>query len=68
VIFILDKNQSAADINQNTPTIAVIIPNVLDQTALCVPASPSSSTKLTDWHKYETTLSEVERVSGFVFH
>jgi endonuclease G len=67
VIFILDKNQSAADINQNTPTIAVVIPNVLDRMALCAPVGSSSSMPA-DWHKYETTLSEVERISGFVFH
>lgn len=81
IIFILDQNQSAADINSNTESIAVIMPNVLksgkrpldDRTELC--SNKNLSTALTvagttasnpmDWAQYKTTVAEVERLSGF---
>ncbi|MBC7420066.1 MAG: DNA/RNA non-specific endonuclease [Bdellovibrio sp.] len=75
VIFLVDTNQSAADIGPNTETIAVIMPNTNPDgsqpsiTSPCLPiavvlntASPTS-----DWEKYKTTLNEVEKLSGITF-
>ncbi len=79
LIIILDKSQTPADINVNTPMIAVIMPNLLksgkkpleDKVELCSnknlssAASTSISSSINDWEVYKTTLSEVEKISGF---
>jgi DNA/RNA endonuclease G (NUC1) len=74
VIYILDANQTAADINSNTPTIAVIMPNILrsgkkpieDHSELCNTSThPFAPSITTDWKIYQTSVSEVEKESGF---
>lgn len=78
IIFILDKNQTAADINSNTPVIAVIMPNLLksgkrpldDKAELCSNRNFSTTENLvntSDWQQYKTSVSEIERLSGFKF-
>lgn len=74
VIYILNSNQGPADINAQTPSIAVIMPNILqsgstdlsDKNELCRPITTSGVDKR-DWEKYKTTLSEVEKLSGLKF-
>ncbi len=76
IIFILDKNQTPADINSTTPVIAVIMPNLLksgkkpleDRTELCSNRNLSPSGTIvdpTDWEQYKTTVAEIEKLSGF---
>ena len=81
VLIILDKNQTISDINDKTPVMAVIMPNILksgkkpldDRTELCSNKNlnPSSAvaaggaSAINDWEQYKTTLDEVEKVSGF---
>jgi len=77
VLIVLDKNQSMNDVNDSTPIIAVIMPNLLqsgkkpheDVTELCTGkvTSYSNHPMSNDWHNYQTTLSEVERQTGFKF-
>lgn len=74
IIFILEANQTPSDINVNTPTISVIMPNLLksgkkpfeDQKELCASSThaliPSSKD---DWKKYQTTAEEIEKQAGF---
>lgn len=74
VIFILNSNQTMNDINADTPKIAVIMPNVLQDGS-----SPSTndqgncetlrtnSTDKKDWMRYITTVGEIERLSGLKF-
>jgi len=72
VIFILEANQTPADINTSTQTIAVIMPNVLhdgskveaNENQPCKTFLPALVDR-NDWVKYKTTLSEVERLAGF---
>jgi endonuclease G len=72
VIVILDANQGPEDINADTQVISVVMPNTLqdgskplnDLTQLCKPLSAGTLDK-NDWIKYKTTLSEVEKLSGF---
>lgn len=74
IVIFLNANQTVADINENTENIAVIMPNILssgktpldDKKELCDEASQQPSEK-PDWRKFKTTISEVERVSGFQF-
>lgn len=75
VVFILDANQSPSDINQNTPNIAVIMPNVLKNGDAPVPNSPNcegtraapSAEDSNDWRQYVTTISEVETEASLSF-
>jgi endonuclease G len=71
IIVILDANQTFADINKNTQMIAVVMPNVLEDGTkpinhadACKFAQPPPSTDHDDWQKYQTTVSEIERLSG----
>ncbi len=74
VIFILEANQTAKDITATTPTIAVIMPNILQDGStpvsnaqgLCKPLSVKTTDR-TDWQKYKTTVTEIENVSGLHF-
>ena len=73
IIYILEANQTARDINTNTPTISVIMPNILksgkkplqDLQELC---SSSTHTLLAapkdDWKKYQTSIAEIEKEAG----
>lgn len=75
IIFILDANQSAQDINQNTPVISAIMPNILgngktpfaNRAELCKAFFPGKE-DTADWKKYQTTLAEVEKISGVNIH
>jgi endonuclease G len=78
IIYVLNADQSSSDINVNTPTIAVIMPNILqsgkkpfeDPQELCntsthpIIAADANITK-NDWQKYQTTVDEIEKESGF---
>jgi len=74
IIYILNANQEPSSIDVKTPSIAVIMPNILqngstdlsDKKELCKPVTGESSDRR-DWEKYKTTLSEVERLSGLKF-
>lgn len=72
-IFILESNQSPNDINAKTPSISVIIPNLLksgkrpheDSQELCKSSTHAfAPTSPLDWQKYQTTIEEVEKKSG----
>jgi DNA/RNA endonuclease G (NUC1) len=71
IIYILNSNQGAADINASTPVIAVVMPNILqdgsapetNSAQLCKPLSVAGADR-TDWVKYKTTISEIESLSG----
>ena len=76
VIYVLNQDQSAAEINADTVSVAVIIPNLLqngqrpfeDLQNLCSSSTYPPLQNLTnnDWQKYQTTISEVEKESGFI--
>ncbi|MBC7464427.1 MAG: DNA/RNA non-specific endonuclease [Bdellovibrio sp.] len=70
VIVILDANQTIADITPSTPMITVIMPNTLEDGSNptigrgCSAFATSTLSGSTDWQKYQTTLSEIEKLSG----
>lgn len=74
IIYILDANQGPENINAQTPAIAVIMPNMLqngstdlsNKSELCKPVSGSGGSR-NDWEQYKTTLSEIENLSGLTF-
>lgn len=74
IIYMLDANQGPEHINAQTPSIVVIMPNILqngstdlsDKIELCKPISVNTVDRR-DWEKYKTTLSEVENLSGLKF-
>ncbi len=75
IIFILEPNQTVADIHQNTPMIAVIMPNTLKNGQAPVPSTPNCGGSATDslgskedWKQYQTSLTEIENKSNLVFH
>lgn len=71
VIFILNANENPEDINAGTEVVSVIMPNTLQDGSrpldnkidLCKPVILGPNDK-NDWHKYETTIAEVEKLSG----
>jgi endonuclease G len=72
VIYILDANQTAADINANTPMIAVIMPNVLQDGSKPLGKTGCNevlapSTNWNDWQQYQTGLVQVQQASGLQF-
>lgn len=74
IVVFLKSNETIADINENTESVAVIMPNTLasgkipqdDQKELCDEAKNGAPTKA-GWQNFKTTISEVERISGFKF-
>ncbi len=72
IIFILDQNQNASDINKATPTISVVMPNLLkngdrpmdNPDQLCNPTHNIVETDPNDWEKFKTTTQEIEKISG----
>lgn len=74
LIYVLNSNQNANDIDIRKPTIAVIMPNMLqngstdlsDRAELCKPII-TNGTDSRDWEKYKATLSEVEKLSNLSF-
>lgn len=74
IVVFLKPNQTVADINEKTESVAVIMPNKLasgknpmdDQDELCKEATKGAPTNAT-WQSFKTTIAEVERQSGFKF-
>ena len=71
VIFILDANQSPADISASTQSIAVIMPNTMQDGShptldgsKCPIFEEPRVVDMNDWQKYQTTVTEVENLSG----
>lgn len=71
ILIILEANQTPKDINQNTPIISVLMPNVLedgskplDHAKLCGTSPPINVLNVNDWEQYKTSLAEIKRVSG----
>ncbi len=75
IIFLVNANLSAADINSNTETIAVVMPNTNEDgsapsvTSPCpLPAnSLNTAGSINDWEEYKTTIADVEKLSGIIF-
>ncbi len=74
MIVILDAGQDFRSINSQTPTIAVIMPNILanganptDRALLCNYMTPDT-VSTTDWQKYASTVSDIESISGVRLH
>lgn len=73
IVFVLDANQAFADIGPNTRAVAVIMPNVLQDgtkpigSAACGGQPIGSSVDRNDWQKYQSTLAEIQRISGIQF-
>ncbi len=74
IIYVLNAGQNISDINADTPTISVIMPNILQDGSLpdqnpqdlCKPLNIKSADKK-DWEKYKTTINEIENISGLKF-
>ncbi len=71
IIYFINADQTAKDINSETPTIAVIMPNVLQDGSSplnnpqrCLAPLINQSSNRMDWQKYVTTIEEVEKESG----
>ncbi len=71
VIFILGPNQTPKQITATTPSIAVMIPNVLSdgskpvQTSkVCDDLEKPVRVDRDEWKKYKTTVAEIERATG----
>lgn len=74
IIFVLEANQTPGDIDSKTPTISVIMPNILksgkkpleDLKELCASSTHVLAPPLKDdWKKYQTTAEEIEKQAGF---
>jgi endonuclease G len=74
IIFVLDSNQNFGDINAKTETIAVLMPNMLQDGStpdknpegLCAQIDTRNEDK-TDWEKYKTSVDEIQKISGLTF-
>lgn len=75
IIFILDADQSASDIDASTPYIAVVMPNVLKNGQKPVANTPNCGGSMRestgggrdDWRQYQTTIKDIESLSGIHF-
>lgn len=75
VIFVLEAHQTAADINQNTEMISVMMPNVLSdgrkptESNVCETRQKLRQMNLRNqtWEKYRVSLEEIEKASGIDF-
>ncbi len=74
LIFMLDQNQTARDIDAKTPVIAAIFPNVnrdgspISDLRKCPPMNAQAGNDdVNDWKKYQTSVAEIERESGLKF-
>jgi endonuclease G len=71
VIFILNPNERPEDITRNTTHISVLMPNILssgekpldNMKELCR-GETGSSTDRDDWLKYQTSIEDIEKISG----
>jgi endonuclease G len=74
VIYILNAEQTPENIDAQTPSLAVVIPNMLqngstdlsDKKELCKPLKSETSERR-DWEKYKTTIDNVEKMTGLKF-
>lgn len=72
IIFVLDKNQGPNDINRNTETISVIMPNVLSNGQKPTNGNACEMQRLDalklvpqfPWEKYKVSVDDVQKVSG----
>lgn len=69
IVYILENDQNISDINQETPTIAVIMPNTLKDGSVpdfsngCKTITANTlvdDSKSLMWEKYKTTVNEIE--------
>lgn len=72
VVFLLNANQSPSDIGPNTEVIAVIMPNLLQDGSKPIGNAPCNapmtySSSADDWQRYQTTVAEIEKISGIHF-
>ena len=72
IVIILSANQGPSDIGPNTPAIAVVMPNLLQDGSKPVNGAACGAMTMTaidhtDWQKYQTTVSEVQRLTGIHF-
>jgi endonuclease G len=74
IIYILNADQDYTSIDSNTETIAVIMPNILEDgstpSSNIEAACPKLDTKIedkADWQKYKTSIQEIEKLSGINF-
>lgn len=77
IIYILEAHEEPGDINANTETITVLMPNTLEDgskpmdntAALCKPLKPlvPGKSDKNDWMKYKTTLANIEKLTGITF-
>lgn len=54
IVVILDRGQGAADVNEKTTVIAALMPNI-------------EGIKREQWRQYETSITEIERRTGYDF-
>lgn len=72
IVFILNENQNASDIDNSTPYIAVIMPNTLQNGQKPVANTPNcgggmregSGGSRDDWQQYKTTIQDIEQQAG----
>lgn len=75
ILFILDKDQTAADINDKTEVISVMMPNVLSDGRKPTESNVCESKRQMlrnnanthSWEKYRVSLAEIEKASGMDF-
>jgi endonuclease G len=75
IIYVLNAGQSSSEINASTPTISVIMPNLLqsgkkpfeDTQELCKTSTHALIPMAkNDWQQYQTSINEIEKESGFI--
>lgn len=73
VIVLLEPGQTPADINDKTETIAVIMPNLLEdgsrpdqnKDALCKSSEEDQrGGRSNDWEQYKSTVADIQKLSG----
>lgn len=75
IIFILNSNQDASDIDRSTPHIAVIMPNLLKNGQKPIANTPNCGGSMKeasggghdDWRQYQTTIKDIEEQAGINF-
>ena len=76
IVFFIDANQTVSKIKDETPSIVVIMPNILKNGHNPVASTPNCEggidsadvANVNDWQVYKTTVSDVEAKSGLKFH
>jgi endonuclease G len=74
ILIVLEAGQTPADINANTQVIAALMPNTLANGVAPTPFSkgcagfvPEGPGTPDDWKKYQSTVKDIERISGISF-